>query len=105
MSIKDKALLRFRVANDKDFVKKRSLVEVGELVCQESTAHGIGHTWNNRRNPLGVFWFLVTAALFIFLLVVAVRLVRDFIQRDVQSQASDSPVCRRGVTVSWLEIC
>nr|XP_053626899.1 uncharacterized protein LOC128684644 [Cherax quadricarinatus] len=93
---KERVILRFRLPSDKDFIRKRSLAEVGELICQESTAHGIGHTWNNRKNPLGVFWFLATTSLFILLLVVASRLMRDFIQRDIQSQASlsTSPNCR-----------
>ncbi|XP_069961154.1 sodium channel protein Nach-like isoform X1 [Cherax quadricarinatus] len=85
---KERVILRFRLPSDKDFIRKRSLAEVGELICQESTAHGIGHTWNNRKNPLGVFWFLATTSLFILLLVVASRLMRDFIQRDIQSQTT-----------------
>nr|XP_045582984.1 beta-mannanase/endoglucanase A-like [Procambarus clarkii] len=77
---------------DKDFTRERPLEQVVELICQESTAHGVGHTWNNRRNFLGVFWFIVTASLFILLLLLSARLSCDFVQRDVQSQASASRV-------------
>ncbi|MPC57417.1 hypothetical protein E2C01_051396 [Portunus trituberculatus] len=57
-----------------------------DLMCQEATAHGIGHTWNNRHNLLGLFWLVVTLALFSFLLYVAAVLCMDFWSREPQSQ-------------------
>ncbi|KAG7162770.1 Sodium channel protein Nach-like [Homarus americanus] len=77
---------------DRDFIRRRSFGGMSELMCQESTAHGIGHVWNNRRNLLGVFWFIATLTMFILLLIVAGRLFLDFIRRDPKSQASFTTV-------------
>ena len=71
-------------------MKKRTVADMTDLMCQESTAHGVGHTWNNRRNLLGVFWFLVTVSLFGLLLYVAATLCSDFMSREVQSQVLSS---------------
>uniref|UniRef100_A0A0P4WL08 Uncharacterized protein n=1 Tax=Scylla olivacea TaxID=85551 RepID=A0A0P4WL08_SCYOL len=77
-------------SHPQDFVKKRTVADMTDLMCQESTAHGVGHTWNNRRNLLGVFWFLVTVSLFALLLYVAATLSSDFLAREVQSQVFTS---------------
>ncbi|XP_071531274.1 uncharacterized protein [Panulirus ornatus] len=77
----------WHIKYDKDFIKRRSLAEVGELICQESTAHGVGHAWNNRRNVLGIVWLLITATFLVFLAFVTKSHVEDFNHRDIQSQA------------------
>ncbi|XP_045124134.1 uncharacterized protein LOC123512043 [Portunus trituberculatus] len=90
---------------DKDFVKKRTVADMTDLMCQESTAHGIGHTWNNRRNLLGVFWFLVTVSLSALLLYVAITLCLDFMSREVQSQTAVKLKGDHGLQLPSVVLC
>ncbi|XP_050714151.1 uncharacterized protein LOC126997142 [Eriocheir sinensis] len=90
---------------DKDFVKKRTVAEMTDLMCQEATAHGIGHTWNNRHNLLGLFWLLVTLALFSFLVYVAATLCVDFLARHPQSQTTVKLLEDDGLQLPSVVLC
>ncbi|KAK8384611.1 hypothetical protein O3P69_014287 [Scylla paramamosain] len=100
-----KVLPRNPFKYDKDFVKKRTVAEMTDLMCQEATAHGIGHTWNNRHNFLGLFWLLVTLALFSFLLYVAAVLCMDFWSREPQSQTTVKLLQGGGLQLPSVVIC
>ncbi|XP_050713838.1 uncharacterized protein LOC126996936 isoform X2 [Eriocheir sinensis] len=73
---------------DKDFLKIRTLFGVTDLMCNESNCHGVGHTWNNRHNLLGLFWLMLTTTMVCCLSYVAAVLCQDFLSREIQSQTS-----------------
>ncbi|ROT82517.1 Sodium channel protein Nach [Penaeus vannamei] len=89
---------------DKDFIQERSFLELSELLCQESTAHGIGHAWNNRHNALGIFWLVATICFGLYLGVVATQLFVDFSRREVESQTTVL-LSRDGLELPSVLIC
>ncbi|KAK4307696.1 hypothetical protein Pmani_020563 [Petrolisthes manimaculis] len=84
----DKVVAWYQKHNDKNLIKRRSLYDLIGFISQESTLHGIGHAWNNRRNLLGVFWLLITLTLISVLVYVVADLVVDFSTREIQSQTT-----------------
>ncbi|XP_076041305.1 sodium channel protein Nach-like isoform X2 [Oratosquilla oratoria] len=77
--------------SDKDFKSKTKQLdcsELAELFFNETTAHGLGHFWNNRRNPFGCFWIVVVIVFSIVLCSMAYMMIAQFVGRPLKTESS-----------------